>query len=84
MHIDYIPDEHHRAVMRGRARITPKYAIEIMVCDCDGHHTVVCRWYPMLPPWSEIEELSHKIAEAKAPYLREAAQLGCLRVVGVT
>ncbi len=84
MHIAYINDEHHRAVMRGRARITPKYAVEILVRENDGHHTVGYRWYPTLPPWAEIEDLSHELAEASAPYLRKAMQLGGLRAVGAS
>lgn len=82
MQIADVPGARERVVMRGRARITPKYAIEIMVCEAGGYHTVVCRWYPALPPWWQIDELWQEIAEAKAPYVRKAAELGCLRVVG--
>ncbi len=82
MHIAYAPDEYYRPVMSGRVRITPNYVVEIMVCEVNGYHTVVCRWYPELPPWWQIDELWQEILEAKAPYLRKAAELGCLRVVG--
>ena len=82
MQIADIPGASQRVVIRGRARITPKYAIEIMVRENDGHHTVGYRWYPTRPSWWEIDELWQEIAEASAPYLRKAMQLGGLHVVG--
>ena len=73
-----IPGARERVVMRGRARITPKYTIEIALYDFDGVHAAEVIWDPHLPSPAKQKALARKVDAALAPYYAKVLQLGGL------
>ena len=78
MQIAEIHGARQRVVMRGRARITPKYTIEIALYDFDGIHATEVIWDPYLPSPAKQKALAPKVEMALAPYYAKVLQLGGL------
>jgi hypothetical protein len=74
MRIAEIPGARQRAVMRGRARITPKYILEITLYDFDGIYTTEVIWDPHLPSPARQQALARKVDTALAPYFMKVLQ----------
>lgn len=69
-----IPGAKQRAVMRGRARITPKYSVEITLYNFDGVYICGVIWDPYLPSPSKRKALANKIDTAVAPFYAKALE----------
>ena len=67
-----------RVVMRDRARITPKYTIEITLYDFDGVYATEVIWNPYLPSAAKQKALARKVDLALAPYYAKVLQQGGL------
>lgn len=78
MTIAEIPGARERVVIRGRARITPKYTTEITLYDFDGVHTTEVIWAPYLPSPAKQKALARKVDLALAPYYAKVFQQGGL------
>ena len=78
MQIAEIPGARERVVMRGRARITPNYTVEITLYDFDGVHATEVIWDPYLPSRAKQKALARKVYVALAPYYAKLLQLGGL------
>ena len=78
MHIADIPGASQRAVLRGRARITPKYSVEITLYDFDGSYPIEVIWDPHLPSPAKQKALASKIDAALVPYYVKLFELGGL------
>lgn len=74
MSIAEIPGARQRAVMRDRARITPKYTIEITLYDFDGVYATEVIWNPYLPSPAKQKVLAQKVDLALAPYYAKVFQ----------
>lgn len=73
-----IPGARERVVMRGRARITTKYTVEITLYDFDGVHATEVIWAPYLPSPAKQKALARKVDLALTPYYAKVLQLGGL------
>ncbi len=69
-----IPGANERAMMRGRARITPKYILEITLYDFDGVYATEVIWDPYLPSPAKQKALARKVDVALAPYFLKVLQ----------
>ena len=63
-----IPGAEHRAIMRRRARIAPKYSVEITLYDFDGVFQTEVIWDPHLPSPSKLRKLASKIDAVLEPF----------------
>ena len=72
----HIPGADERAVMRGCARITPKYAVEITLYDFSGVYPIEVIWDPNLPSATKQKKLADKVNAALQPYALKALELG--------
>jgi hypothetical protein len=70
-----IPGARQRAVMRGRARITPKYSVEITLYDFDDVYLNEVIWAPHLPSPGKQKALAHKINAALLPFHAKALEV---------
>jgi hypothetical protein len=73
-----VPGAEQRIVMRGTARMTPKYTVEITLYDFDGTYATECVWAPHQPSSTKMQKLSKKIDAVLAPFFLRALELGGL------
>lgn len=77
-----IPGARQRVVMRRRARITPKYSVEITLYDFDGACPIEVIWDPCLPSPSKQRALVRKIDAALYPFYVKALEMAGLLAGG--
>ena len=51
-----VPGAEQRIVMRGTARMTPKYSFEIKLYDFDGTYATECVWAPHQPSSTKMKK----------------------------
>ncbi len=73
-----VPGAEQRIVMRGTARMTPKYSFEIKLYDFDGTYATECVWAPHQPSSTKMKKLSKKVDTVLEPFLLRALELGSL------
>ena len=73
-----IPGAAQRAIMRRRARITPKYSVEITLYNFDGVYICEVIWDPYLPSPSKQKALANKIDTVLAPFQEKALEIAGL------
>jgi hypothetical protein len=78
MKIADIPGARQRAIMRGRARITHKYSVEITLYDFEGVYPIEVIWTPHLPSPSKQKALAHKIDTALVPFAAKVLEIAGL------
>lgn len=66
------------AIMRGRARITHKYSVEITLYDFDGVYLTEVIWAPHLPSPSKQKALANKVNAALVPFHAKALEIAGL------